>query len=74
MLWFYLFQLFMEGDLQMLRDRIQNFLTELEIPVTVFCRKIQVTPDSFYKWRKGQLNFSAKTLQRISDYLSKYGF
>ena len=58
----------------MLRDRIQRFLTELEIPVTVFCRKIQVTTDSFYKWRKGQLNFSEKTLQRISDYLSKYGF
>lgn len=58
----------------MLRDRVQNFLNELEMPITVFCKKIEVSPSYFYKWRVGQVNFSEKTLQRISNFLSKYGF
>lgn len=58
----------------MLRDRVQKFIDEFDMPITVFCRKIELTPDSYYKWKKGQLNLSEKTLQRISDYITKYGF
>ncbi len=58
----------------MLRDRVQKFIEEFDMPITIFCRKIELTPDSYYKWKKGQLNFSEKTIKRISDYLSQYGF
>lgn len=58
----------------MLRERVQKFIDEFDMPITIFCRKIELTPDSYYKWKKGQLNFSEKTIKRISDYLSQYGF
>ena len=58
----------------MLRDRVQKFLDELEMPITVFCKKIEISPSYFYKWRVGKVNFSEEALQRISDYITKYGF
>ena len=58
----------------MLRDRVQKFLDEFEMPITVFCKKIEISPGYFYKWRVGQVNLSEEALNRISDYLSKYGF
>ena len=58
----------------MLRDRVQKFLDELEMPITVFCKKIEISPSYFYKWRVGKVNFSEEALQRVSDYITKYGF
>lgn len=54
--------------------RCQRFLEELGIPVTVFCKKVELSTPSFYKWRNGELNLSDATLERIDGYLSKYGF
>ena len=63
-----------EGDSFMLRDRVERFLNEFGMPITVFCKKIEISPGYFYKWKVGKVNFSEETLQRISNYLSKYGF
>lgn len=57
-----------------LKDRIDNFLTELQVPVTKFCRRINISTQALYDWRKGKLNLSDSTLKRIDEYLAKYGF
>lgn len=57
-----------------LKDRIDNFLTELQVPVTKFCKRINLSTQSLYDWRKGKLNLSDSTLKRIDEYLAKYGF
>lgn len=57
-----------------LQVRIDNFLSELQVPVTKFCKKINLSTQSLYDWRKGKLNLSDSTLKRIDNYLTKYGF
>lgn len=57
-----------------LKERIDNFLTELQVPVTKFCKRINLSTQSLYDWRKGKLNLSDSTLKRIDEYLTKYGF
>lgn len=54
--------------------RCQRFLEELAVPATVFCKKVELSTSSFYRWRNGELNLSDATLERIDGYLSKYGF
>ena len=54
--------------------RCQRFLEEFGIPVTVFCKKVELSTPSFYKWRNGELNLSDATLERIDTYLAKYNF
>lgn len=54
--------------------RCQRFLEDLAVPTTVFCKKIELSTSSFYRWRNGELNLSDATLERIDGYLSKYGF
>jgi predicted transcriptional regulator len=54
--------------------RCCKFIAELGIPITVFCRKINISTQSFYDWKSGKLNLSANTLKRIENYIGKYGF
>ena len=58
----------------MLKTRIQNFLDEFQMPITVFCRHVNMSAANYYKWKSGISNFSEETEERISNYLSKYGF
>ena len=57
-----------------LLKRCENFLTELSVPVTAFSAKVGLSPQALYSWRRGKLILSKASLQRIDDYLSKYGF
>ncbi|MBQ2395629.1 MAG: hypothetical protein II304_01135 [Bacteroidales bacterium] len=57
-----------------LKDRLNLFLDELEVPITKICKKIMLSPQSLYDWRKDRLKLSDGTLKRIDDYLKKYGF
>lgn len=54
--------------------RCCNFINEFGIPVTVFCRKVNISTKAFYDWQKGKLNLSSQTLERIETYIDKYGF
>ena len=74
MLWFFFISMIQGKEIIMLRDRVRDFLNEFGMPITVFCKKIEISPGYFYKWKVGKVNFSEEALQRISDYLSKYGF
>lgn len=57
-----------------LRNRCEQFITELGVTVTHFCKHIQLSSGGFYAWRNGQLKLSDDTLARIDDYLKKYNF
>lgn len=58
----------------MLRTRVKSFIDELEMPITIFCRKVKLSTTSYYKWMQGVFEFSEETSDRISDYIKKYGF
>lgn len=57
-----------------LENRITKFMTELGIPMTAFCRNIGMSTSTIRKWKKGQVQLSDAKLQRIDEYLRKYGF
>lgn len=57
-----------------LEKRITKFMTELGIPMTAFCKNIGMSTSTIRKWKKGQVQLSETRLQRIDEYLRKYGF
>lgn len=56
------------------QERCKQFLSELKLPVTRFCTLINISPQAYYKWIKGELNLSIATVNRIDQVLNRYGF
>lgn len=54
--------------------RCENMMKELGIPLTAFCKNIELSPSAYYKLRHGDLNVSQETAQRIETFLDKYNF
>lgn len=57
-----------------LKERAKKFIDELGVKVSVFSENVGISYISYYKWQKGNLKLSESTENRISDYLSRYGF
>lgn len=57
-----------------LQKRCKQMIKELGIPVTAFCRKVNISASAYYAWHRGTMDLSASTLARIEEYLSRYGF
>lgn len=57
-----------------LQERVNKFLSELGVPVTVFAKKVNLSARSIYAWRRGDLILSNTSLQRIEQHITKYGF
>lgn len=57
-----------------LPERCKNFLNELGVPITKFCLNIKLSRTSLYEWLNGKINLTESTLNRIDEYLKKYGF
>lgn len=57
-----------------LYDRCECFLMTLGVPVTQFCKRIQLSRTCLYDWRDGKLRLSQATLDRIEGYISRFGF
>lgn len=57
-----------------LRDRCKKFISELNIPVTNFCRNVNIAPSSYYRWQKNEFKLSTKRAESIDQYLQKYNF
>lgn len=55
-------------------ERFEKFIIELGTPVTVMSKKLRLSPQSLYAWKKGKLKLSDSTLNRIDTYLKQYGF
>lgn len=56
------------------KERCQKMLDELGIPVTKFCRNINLSTFTYYEWRKGNLELSDERIKAIDAYLAKYNF
>lgn len=56
----------------MIKERVEKFLKEFDMPVTVFCKKAEISTATYYQWVKGKLKLSEKTEKRIEQFLSKY--
>ncbi|MCD8116456.1 MAG: hypothetical protein LUE21_04970 [Oscillospiraceae bacterium] len=54
--------------------RAKNFVDELGLSVTAFCRNANIGRTTYYGWQSGEFVLSDKTLNRIDQYLSKYHF
>lgn len=57
-----------------LSERCKHFIEEVGVPVTVMCRKVNLSTRSLYYWFNGKLRLSDAALQRIDEYLKQFGF
>lgn len=57
-----------------LSERCFKFMRELGVPLSQFCRNINLSTTALRDWKKGRLKLSDSTLARIENYLDKYGF
>lgn len=57
-----------------LKERVNTFLTELGVPATTFCKKVDISYTSYQHWKRDMQKLSDKAEKRISDYLAKYDF
>lgn len=58
----------------MLKERIKKYLDYTCIPVTKFCKRIDVSTATIYRYLKDDLKISLDTEERIKAYLEKYNF
>jgi hypothetical protein len=49
-------------------------MATLGVPVTAFCRSVNILPTAFYSWKNGTIKLSDTTLTRIDEYLKNYNF
>lgn len=57
-----------------LRQRCILFLEELEYPVSRLAKKIGCARETLHRWKSGQFDFGAEKLNRLDEFLTKYGF
>lgn len=55
-----------------LRQQTRKILKEIGIPVSVFCRKLQISDTAFYRWQNMDLKLSEQTENRIKNYINKF--
>lgn len=61
-------------DQNILRGRAARFIAELDIPVSKFAKRIGFSRELYYRWVKGDFNFSNDKARTIDKHLQKYGF
>lgn len=57
-----------------LKNRVSNFLDELGVTATAFCRRVGISYSAYQNWKRDIQKISQKTQEKISDYLAKYNF
>lgn len=57
-----------------LMKRCEKFFSEVELPVSVFCRKLSMSTSTFYRWRKGELDITQDRMREIDSFLRRYDF
>lgn len=54
-----------------LRERVKMFMDDTGAKLSVFCRKVQVSPTYYYSWMNGKVEFSEAINKRINTYLNE---
>ena len=60
--------------MEQLKERCNNFLQELPLPLSIFCEKIELSYGYYHKWMRGELEISKDAQKRIDKFLKKYRF
>lgn len=55
-------------------NRCEKFFCEVELPVSVFCRKLSMSTSTFYRWRKGELDITQDRMREIDSFLRRYNY
>lgn len=56
----------------MLRNRVENFLEELDLPKSRFAKKVGISVSALKRWLDGDLELSQATQKRIDKFLTKF--
>ena len=54
-----------------LQKRIRAFLNDTGAPVTVFCKKVGISPTYYYKFMSGETEYSSALKKHIEAYLDE---
>lgn len=56
----------------MLKNRVENFLEELDLPKSRFAKKVGISVSALKRWLDGDLELSQATQKRIDKFLTKF--
>ncbi len=54
--------------------RVERFIEELGVTYASFARNMGLAASTIYGWKDKRVNLSAKVMERIDHYLSKFGY
>lgn len=54
-----------------LQAQTHKALQEVGIPITTFCKRIQISTAAYYRWLHGDLKLSEKKVDNIREYINK---
>ena len=54
-----------------LKERVKSFMDDTGSKLSVFCRKVQISPTYYYSWMRGNVEFSESINNRIKAYLDE---
>ena len=52
-----------------LKERVKSFMSDTGAKLTIFCRKVDISPTYYYAWMRGEVDFSKGIIDRIEAYL-----
>ena len=62
----------LKEEKQMLKNRVENFIEELDLPKSRFAKKIGISVSALKRWLAGDLELSQATQKRIDRFLTKF--
>lgn len=54
-----------------LKERVKSFMYDTGAKLSVFCRKVEISPTYYYAWMRGEVEFSEAINNRITVYLNE---
>lgn len=54
-----------------IQEQAKKTLHEVGIPISVFCRKMQISQTAYYRWLSGDLRLSADNESKIRKFIYK---
>ena len=57
-----------------LQERCTSFLDSLGLPISRFCRKVELSDTAYHRWIRNDLKLSDKATARIDSFLKRYGW
>ena len=54
-----------------LKERTKRFLDDTGAPVTVLCKRLNISTTYYYKWMLNEVKFSGALIDRLTKYLDE---